>query len=117
MIDPNTAMRAAFARRPLARNRREVEPVSQIHLFLHGSENRDAFETARGKIREYAQWRAEGPLPREAWDGKAFSTDDVGARRVEATAYNAPVADWTEPGRLAAGVSREDANRRLGFEM
>ena len=31
--------------------------------------------------------------------------------RVEATAYNALIADWTELSRLAAGVLGQDPNR------
>jgi len=35
----------------------------------------------------------------------------------EATAYNAPVAHWAGLGRLAAGVSGQDANRPRGFDI
>jgi len=93
MIDPNTPMAEALAlarNRPMARNRREVEPVAQIQLYLHGSENRDAFQTARGEILKFVERCAGIALPREAWDGKSFSTDDVRTRRIEGIAIDSP---------------------------
>ncbi len=92
-----TAMSEAVApMRPLARNRRAaVEPVSQIHLSLSDSGKADAFEAARGEILKYAERRAAGgAFPRDAWEGKSFSTDDVGVRRVEGIAIDSP-RYWT----------------------
>lgn len=80
---------------PLTRSRRAtVEPVSQVHLSLHGSDQPDAFEMARGEILKFAERRAGGALPREALEGKSFSTDDVGARRIEGVAIDNP-RYWT----------------------
>ena len=85
MSDRSTAMSEALASIPLmTRSRRAaVEPVSQIQLSLHDSEKPGAFETARREIIKFAESRAGGALPREALEGKSFSTDDVGARRNE----------------------------------
>ncbi len=91
-----TAMSEALApRRPVARNRRAaVEPVSQIHLSLGGSGKADAFEAARSAILKFAERRAGGALPPDAWDGKSFSTDDIGARPIEGIAIDNP-RYWT----------------------
>ena len=96
MSDRSTAMSEALAPiLPMARSRRAaVEPVSQIHLSLHASEIPGAFEIARGEILKFAERRAGGALPREALEGKAFSTDDIGARRIEGIAIDSP-RYWT----------------------
>ncbi len=96
MSDRGTAMSEALAPvLPIARSRRAaVEPVSQIHLSLHGSEKHGAFEIARREILKFAERRAGGALPREALGGKSFSTDDVGARRIEGIAIDSP-RYWT----------------------
>lgn len=96
MSDRSTAMSEALAPiLPIARSRRAaVEPVSQVHLSLHVSEKTGAFELARSEILKFAERRAGGALPREALEGKSFSTDDVGARRIEGIAIDSP-RYWT----------------------
>lgn len=96
MSDRDSAMSEALAQvLPLARSRRAaVEPVSQINLLLHGSDGLAAFEIARNEILKFAERRAGGALPREATDGKSFSTDEVGARRIEGIAIDMP-RYWT----------------------
>ena len=96
MSDRSTAMSEALAPiLPMARSRRAaVEPVSQIHLSLHASEIPGAFEIARGEILKFAERRAGGALPREALEGNALSTDDIGARRIEGIAIDSP-RYWT----------------------
>jgi len=96
MSDRSTAMSEALAPiLPIARSRRAaVEPVSQVHLSLHVSEKPGAFEIARSEILKFAERRAGGALPREALEGKSFSTDDVGARRIEGVAIDSP-RYWT----------------------
>lgn len=96
MSDRSTAMSKALAPiLPMTRSRRAaVEAVSQIHLTLHASEIPGAFEIARGEILKFAERRAGGALPREALEGKAFSTDDIGARRIEGIAIDSP-RYWT----------------------
>ena len=90
MSDRNTAIGEALATiRPKTQKRRAaVEPISQIYLALHGSDNSDVFEKARGEILKYAKFRAGGELPPEALEGKSFATDDVGARRIEVVAID-----------------------------
>ena len=96
MSDRNTAMSEALAPiLPMTRSRRAaVEPVSQIHLSLRGSDESGAFEIARSEILKFAERRAGGTLPREALEGKSFSIDDVGARRIEGIAIDDP-RYWT----------------------
>ena len=96
MSDRSTAMSEAFAPiLPMARSRRAaVEPVSQIHLSLQGPDKIAAFETARSEILKFAERRAGGAFPREALEGKSFSTDNVGARRIEGVAIESP-RYWT----------------------
>ncbi len=96
MSDRSTAMSEALAPiLPMARSRRAaVESVSQVHLSLHDSEKPGAFEIARSEILKFAERRAGGALPREALEGKSFSTDDVGARRIEGIAIDSP-RYWT----------------------
>lgn len=96
MSDRSTAMSEALAPiLPIARSRRAaVEPVSQVHLSLHVSEKPGAFELARSEILKFAERRAGGALPSEALEGKSFSTDDVGARRIEGIAIDSP-RYWT----------------------
>lgn len=96
MSERSNAMSEALAPLlPMARSRRAaVEPVSQIHLYLHGSERPGAFEIARNEILKFAERRAGGALPRDALEGKSFSTDDVGARRIEGVAIDSP-RYWT----------------------
>lgn len=96
MSDQRTTMSEALAPFvPLVRGRRAaVEPVSQIHLSLHGAEKVAVFQTARDAIIHYARRRAGGPLPQEASDGRSFLTDAIGARRIEGIAIDDPPY-WT----------------------
>ena len=96
MNDRVAAMSEALAPIPsVGRSRRAtVEPVSQIHLSLQGPDKIGAFETARSEILKFAKRRAGGALPQEALEGKSFSTDDVGARRIEGIAIESP-RYWT----------------------
>lgn len=110
MSDSNNAMSAALAPMlQIARNRRAaVEPVSQIHLSLHRTRNANVFEIARNTILDFAKRRAGGNLPPEALEGKTFSTDEVGARRIEGIAIDSP-RYWTlrfdDEDRTVAGRS------------
>ncbi len=110
MSDRGTVMKEMFAPiAPRARTRRaSVEPVSQVHLSLRGPDKIGAFETVRGVILKFAERRAGGALPREALEGKSFSTDDVGVRRIEGVAIDNP-RYWTlrfdDDDRTVAGRS------------
>ncbi len=80
---------------PLTRTRRlAVEPVSRINRSLQASEQFSSFEEARTAIPRFASRRAGGRLPQEALEGTSFSTDDVGARRIEGIAIDSP-RYWT----------------------
>ena len=94
---------------PLTRRRSAtVEPVSQIHLSLQGVDTRQTFELARNEIIRFAERRAGGVLPSDALKGRSFSTDDVGARRIEGIAIDSPLY-WTlrfdDDDRTVAGRS------------
>lgn len=94
---------------PATRGRRAtVEPVSQIHLKLQPVDTSSVFEDARSEILKFAERRAGGTLPREALEGKSFSTDEVGARRIEGINIDSP-RYWTlrfdDDDRVVAGRS------------
>ena len=71
-----------------------IEPVSQINLTLHNTEKSPAFETARHEVIKYIKRRVGGILPKEAFEGKSFSADEVGTRRTEGIAIDNPPY-WT----------------------
>ncbi|MGB0694297.1 MAG: hypothetical protein ACPGOY_01525 [Rhodospirillaceae bacterium] len=79
----------------IRQNRASIEPVSQVHLSLYNDKDgTDVFEKAQSEILKFMARRAGGTLPPEAMEGKSFSIDDVGARRVEGIAIDEPKY-WT----------------------
>ena len=105
----------------------ESQPTDITQLIfvqaLSGCGEAGAFEAARNEILKFAVERAGGPLPRDALDGKSFSTDDVGAGLALAEAEieqlkNDPASQKQESGALleVAEAEREGAEadvRRL----
>lgn len=74
----------------MTNHRSKIELVSQINLLLYNSEKGDVFETARKEILNFVKTRAGGDIPKEAFEGSAFSTDDIGPRRIEAISIDDP---------------------------
>ena len=95
-MSSNTQLQEALGPlRPVVRGRRaSVELVSQIVLNLHGTDGITDFEKARTEILDFAARRAGGTLPSDASEGKSFTTDEVGARRIEGISIDDP-RYWT----------------------
>lgn len=98
--------------------------VSQVMLRLDSSapKTKDRFETTVRAIVKWMDKRAGRPLPKEAWHGKAFEHEEVGAQRAAAVSLDDPRywcarlddADRSVPGRTWAteiGVAAPDASQ------
>jgi len=106
---------------PIPDNLRELEQWAATHLAGRVEINTRAPRGARASVEPHRDV-AEGDFQQAecAADPAYCLYDNAADKRREAdgaTAYNAPVADWTEPGRPVADLSREDANRPRGLEM
>jgi hypothetical protein len=71
--------------------RAEVRAVSQVVLSIPTSDAASCFALVRDETLRWMARRAGRPLPRDAWDGKAFDLQDVGAQRTSATVLRHPV--------------------------
>lgn len=89
-----------------------VQLVSQVMLRLESAtpKTRDRFQRTVHTILKWMDKRAGRPLPKEAWAGKAFEHEEVGAQRAAAVSLDDPQywcarlddADKTIPGRTWA---------------
>jgi hypothetical protein len=89
-----------------------VQLVSQVMLRLESStpKTKDRFQRTVHTILKWMDKRAGRPLPKEAWAGKAFEHEEVGAQRAAAVSLEDPQywcarlddADKTVPGRTWA---------------
>lgn len=82
---------------PLAKRGRAsistVRKVSQVALrIVGGNDQKTNFEIARRNCLVWLSNRAGQQLPKNAWDGKSFTLDEVGAQRTAAVALSKPVA-------------------------
>src|SRR5262245_37471581 len=66
-----------------------VRTVSQVVLRIERNDA-DPLRVIQTQILDWIARKAGRPLPREAWDGKTFELDDIGAQRVSAAALDAP---------------------------
>lgn len=102
----------AEALQPLAaRMRRKssvVQLISQVELRLEGRNGKAAYDSALPAILNWMADRCGRPFPAEAYEGKSFAIDEVGAQYTEAVAIDEPLywaariddADGTIPQRL-----------------
>jgi hypothetical protein len=82
---------------PLAKRNRAsistVRKISQVTLRIIGGKGQKSnFEATRRQSLTWLSNRAGQQLPKEAWDGKSFALDDVGAQRTAAVALDKPLA-------------------------
>ena len=70
--------------------RAHVRPISQVNLELHDGSRSSALETARDQVLRWMDGLAAGRLPNEAWQGKSFLLEDIGAQRAEAIVTDNP---------------------------
>jgi hypothetical protein len=80
-----------------------VRTVSQVQLRLE-REKGDAFKAVQREVLEWISRKAGKALPADAWDGRSFELDEIGAQRVAA-------AHLEEPRYWAARV--DDADREV----
>jgi hypothetical protein len=70
-----------------------VRKVSQISLRVIGGEDQSSnFHLVRRQCLAWLSRRAGRRLPKEAWEGKSFTLDEVGAQRTAAVTLQEPVA-------------------------
>lgn len=104
------------------RERVLVRPVSQVVLELPGGDAN--FRQAQSCILKWMEPRARVPLPKEAWEGRTFSLDLLGAQTADAVAIENPRywaarlkdADKTVPQRewtTEIGLAVETASRTV----
>lgn len=67
-----------------------VRPISQSLIQLDAATNPAAFVDALKVILPWVNDRAGQPLPQEAWEGKTFELEEVGAQRTSAVAIDEP---------------------------
>lgn len=76
----------------LSRVEKDIKPVvrlvSQVVLRFPKNKSASAFEKTRDIALEWIEKRASGTLPEEAWEGKSFNLDTIGARRTETITIN-----------------------------
>ncbi len=71
--------------------RAHVRAVSQVALSIPATDAATCFARVRTETLRWMARRAGRPLPDDAWAGKAFDLQDVGAQRTSATALRDPV--------------------------
>ena len=115
----SSAKKAATLREQLApisarmkQGQSSVQLVSQVMLRLESStpKTKDRFQSTVRTILKWMDKRAGRPLPKEAWSGKAFEHEEVGAQRASAVSLDDPKywcarlddADKMIPGRTWA---------------
>lgn len=84
----------ADALSPLANKMRgyrsAIRPVSQVTVTLGNEQGRDVFADVRDDCLNWMANRAGRKLPEEAWKGKSFELEEVGAQRVGAVSIQSP---------------------------
>lgn len=68
----------------------QVRAVSQVTFQIKSDDAAACFEQVRNETLGWVARRAGRPLPKEAWAGKSFDLQDVGAQRTAATALQNP---------------------------
>jgi hypothetical protein len=72
-----------------------IRPVSQIQLVLKsGTKNEDLFIATVGHVLRWLSDRAGSKLPKDAWDGKPFSLEDIGVQHTAVITVDEP-RYWT----------------------
>ena len=67
-----------------------VRPVSQIVFKLQPDGEQSVLEKSRDIILRWMSRRAGPPLPQDAWSGRSFALDDIGAQHTEAISIDTP---------------------------
>lgn len=67
-----------------------VRPISQSLIQLDAARNPEVFVDALKIILPWVNDRAGRPLPKEAWEGRGFELEEVGAQRTSAIAIDEP---------------------------
>lgn len=80
-----------FARR-LRSSIATVRKVSQISFRIVGEDQSSNFELVRRNCLAWLSNRAGRTLPPEAWEGKSFTLDEIGAQRTSAVSLERPLA-------------------------
>ena len=70
--------------------RAHVRPISQVNLELRDGSGGSSLEVARNEVLDWMNRLAAGRLPKDAWQGKSFLLEDIGAQRAEAVVTDAP---------------------------
>ena len=82
--------RPSYADRNTTYRRAHVRRISQVNLELRDASEKSAFDAARDQVLVWMNRRAGRRLPDDAWQGKSFLLEDVGARPAEAVAVDSP---------------------------
>ena len=67
-----------------------VRPISQVVVELLKDGDTPVFEQTRRTILEWISRRSGASLPGDAWDGRSFTLEEIGAQRAEAVAIEKP---------------------------
>ena len=63
-----------YQRRPI------IRPVSQVHCSLATHDREETWALALSEILKWLSIKASGPLPEEAWQGRSFDVEQIGAQ-------------------------------------